>query len=184
MINLFGIKFIDADYKEAISLLNKGGLMVVPSGPGLSTIETDFEYTEAVQNADFAITDSGYMILLLRLLKGIKLKKFSGYEFLNNFPEAIGMQKMSLPAVVPWKDEWAETPGISGFVMITTSHISIHTFPEDDYVFIDVFSCRPFDVEKTKNLILEMFEAKTADVNVVKRGLQFRKKQTIMPETN
>jgi len=85
MINLFGIKFIDADYKEAISLLNKGGLMVVPSGPGLSTIETDFEYTEAVQNADFAITDSGYMILLLRLLKGIKLKKFSGYEFLNNF---------------------------------------------------------------------------------------------------
>ncbi len=106
------------------------------------------------------------------------------YEFLNNFPEAIGMQKMSLPAVVPWKDEWAETPGISGFVMITTSHISIHTFPEDDYVFIDVFSCRPFDVEKTKNLILEMFEAKTADVNVVKRGLQFRKKQTIMPETN
>ena len=59
--------------------------MVVPSGPGLSTMDKDLKYTEAVLNADFAIPDSGYMVLLLRLLKGIRLSKLSGYEFLNHF---------------------------------------------------------------------------------------------------
>tara|TARA_Y100000034_G_scaffold44576_1_gene54748 strand:+ start:39927 stop:40334 length:408 start_codon:yes stop_codon:yes gene_type:complete len=120
--------------------------------------------------------------------KGCNRKKITDmnfiYNFLNQFPSKINMRKMSLPVVVPWKDEWSETPGISGFVMITTSHVSIHTFPDDDHVFFDVFSCRAFDVEKAKNYILEEFEAKTADVNIVKRGLQFRKKQTVIKETN
>lgn len=83
--NLFNIKFINGDYKKAFDMLNSGGLMVVPSGPGLATIGKDLIYTEAVQNADFAIPDSGYMVLLLRLLKGIKINKLSGYNFLQNF---------------------------------------------------------------------------------------------------
>ncbi len=115
--------------------------------------------------------------------RGCNRKKITSlsfiYEFLNKFPEAIDMEKMSLPTVVPWKDDWSKTPGISGFVMITTSHVSIHTFPDDDYVFFDIFSCKHFNVERAKDLILEMFEAKTADVNIVKRGLEFRKEQLI-----
>ena len=59
--------------------------MVVPSGPGLSSIGKDLQYTEAVKNADFAIPDSGFMVLLLRWLKGIKIKKLSGFKFLNFF---------------------------------------------------------------------------------------------------
>ena len=61
--------------------------MVVPSAPGLETINKDLRYTEAVQNADFAISDSGFMVFLLRVLKGIKINKFSGYEFLKRFFE-------------------------------------------------------------------------------------------------
>jgi len=82
---ILGIPFINGFYKNIIIKVKRGGLMVVPSGPGLSTMDKDLKYTEAVLNADFAIPDSGYMVLLLRLLKGIRLSKLSGYEFLNHF---------------------------------------------------------------------------------------------------
>jgi S-adenosylmethionine decarboxylase len=38
--------------------------------------------------------------------------------------------------------------GISGFVFIAESHIGIHTFVEQNYVNIDVFSCKDFDTGK------------------------------------
>jgi len=82
---LFGINFINGNYSTAYRRLANGELMIVPSGPGLATIGKDIIYTKAVQNSDFAIPDSSYMILLLRLLKGIKIKKLSGYKFLINF---------------------------------------------------------------------------------------------------
>jgi len=82
---ILGIPFNDGYYFNTFKKLKRGGLMVVPSGPGLATIYNDLNYTEAVKNADFAIPDSGFMVLLLRWLKGIKIKKLSGFEFLNFF---------------------------------------------------------------------------------------------------
>ena len=71
---ILGITFHNGNYKEIIDNLKYGGLMVVPSGPGLATIGKDLIYTEAMQNADFAIPDSGYMILLIKVLRGLKIK--------------------------------------------------------------------------------------------------------------
>ena len=67
------------------------------------------------------------------------------YDILSTLPKKLGMHKMTLPYAVKWLDPGATVPGISGFVMIAESHISIHTFPEKQYVFIDVFSCKLFD---------------------------------------
>ena len=66
-----------------------------------------------------------------------------------------------------------EDGGISGFVMIAESHISIHTFPAKDYVFIDLFSCKEFDVDKAMDLLVSAFGAKRVTTNVVRRGLDF-----------
>ena len=95
------------------------------------------------------------------------------YKVLDELPGYIGMTKMTLPQVVFWKDKWAKSPGVSGFVMIAESHISIHTFPDDDYVFIDVFSCKNFDTKKAAKYIIDAFKIKKATVNTVKRGLDF-----------
>ena len=59
--------------------------MVVPSGPGLSTIDKDIKYFEALKGADFAIPDSGLMIILARLFFGLKIKKLSGPKLLRLF---------------------------------------------------------------------------------------------------
>ncbi|MBW2976730.1 adenosylmethionine decarboxylase [Candidatus Woesearchaeota archaeon] len=95
------------------------------------------------------------------------------YDILNNLPAKLNMHKMGLPHVVKWLDPGATIEGISGFVMIAESHISIHTFPEKDYVFIDVFSCKGFDVENAVRLLVSAFEAKKFTKKVVKRGLDF-----------
>ena len=99
------------------------------------------------------------------------------YDILNNLPERIGMTKMTLPYVVKWLDKFANgTEGISGFVMIAESHISIHTFPDQDYVFMDIFSCKNFDAEKAVKYLLDAFEARKHSKNILKRGLDFPEK--------
>lgn len=95
------------------------------------------------------------------------------YDILNQLPAKIGMTKMTLPYAVKWMDPGATIAGISGFVMIAESHISIHTFPEKDYVFVDVFSCKCFDVEKAVELLVKAFEAKKYTKEVIVRGEDF-----------
>lgn len=95
------------------------------------------------------------------------------YDILDKLPAELNMHKMSLPQVVKWLDPGAKVPGISGFVMIAESHISIHTFPEKDYVFMDVFSCKTFDAEKAARLLVKAFEAKKSNKKVITRGKGF-----------
>jgi N-acetylglucosaminyldiphosphoundecaprenol N-acetyl-beta-D-mannosaminyltransferase len=83
--NLFNISFINGNYEEAFSRLKKGEFMVVPSGPGLATIDKDLKYYESLKGADFAIPDSGLMIILARLFFGLKINKLSGPKFLRLF---------------------------------------------------------------------------------------------------
>ena len=99
------------------------------------------------------------------------------YDILNRLPEKIGMTKMTLPYVVKWLDKFSNgTEGISGFVMIAESHISIHTFPDQDYVFIDIFSCKNFDAEKAIKYLVHAFEATKHEEHILKRGMDFPRK--------
>ena len=93
--HLFGIQFIDGSYKEAFYLLQNGKFMVVPSGPGLATIDVDKKYWNALKNSDFAIPDSGFMVILYRLYFHRKIKKLSGPKFIKSFfrEEKIRKQK-------------------------------------------------------------------------------------------
>ncbi len=79
-IKLFGVNFVDENFEIIKKLLKKGGLLVLPSGPGLSDIKKNINYHKALKNADIALFDSGYLCLLLKL-KNIHVKKFSGYLF-------------------------------------------------------------------------------------------------------
>ncbi len=67
------------------------------------------------------------------------------YQLLDQYPAEIGMTKISPPYVVRYVGDKPEEWGVSGFVMIAESHISIHTFVEPRYVNLDVFSCKSFN---------------------------------------
>jgi S-adenosylmethionine decarboxylase len=70
------------------------------------------------------------------------------YQLLDQYPAEIGMTKISPPYVIRYVEGRPEEWGVSGFVLIAESHISIHTFVERCYVNIDVFSCKDFNADQ------------------------------------
>lgn len=70
------------------------------------------------------------------------------YRFLDEYPAKIGMKKISSPQVFRYVGEKRDDWGISGFVFIAESHLSIHTFVERLFVNVDIFSCKDFDAEQ------------------------------------
>jgi|TARA_B100001971_G_scaffold182684_1_gene180152 exopolysaccharide biosynthesis WecB/TagA/CpsF family protein len=91
--NLFNIPFVNGNYISAINKLKLGAFMVVPSGPGLATIDKDIKYWTAIKKSDFALPDSGFMVLLCRLYYGKKLKKLSGAKFIKLFLNEIDLKE-------------------------------------------------------------------------------------------
>ncbi|MEA1961043.1 MAG: adenosylmethionine decarboxylase [Bacillota bacterium] len=62
--------------------------------------------------------------------------------------------------------------GVSGVVVISESHLAIHTWPELGYAAVDVFTCgesvNPWDA---CNYLADMFGADYVNASEVKRGL-------------
>ena len=60
--------------------------------------------------------------------------------------------------------------GVSGFVMVAESHIAIHTDVIADYVSVDIYSCKEFDLEKVEKYLVELFQAKYIEKRFMVRG--------------
>ena len=97
------------------------------------------------------------------------------FSTLDTLPARIGLTKIMPPHVFKYSGEVPEDWGVSGVVLIAESHISIHTFPEKEHAFIDIFSCQDFDTDFARRLLLETFGATDHEVVLVNRGLEFPK---------
>ncbi len=115
-------------------------------------------------------------------LHGCNPKKLKDEVFirrlLDELPGHIRMTKIQDPQVIyyPGGGEGSfDKGGISGFVLIAESHIAIHTFVEQGHAFIDIFSCKEFDIEKAVKYLTDALEAKKVDKQVFSRGREFPK---------
>ena len=77
------ITFNNFSEKDFPNLMNNFGLFTFPAAPPLATLELNSEYHNSLISSDYVFFDSGFFVLLLRYLKGIKVNKFSGYKFLK-----------------------------------------------------------------------------------------------------
>ena len=93
-------------------------------------------------------------------------------RFLDEYPATLGMTKICEPQVQEYKGPKSEDSGVSGFVIIAESHISIHTFPHRDYVNVDVFSCKAFDNERALKDVKALFSLGEVRTWVIDRGLE------------
>jgi|SRR5829696_1630024 len=94
------------------------------------------------------------------------------YRFLSDLPSLIGMRRVGLPQVLEVTEEGIA--GLSGFVFIMESHISIHTYAECGFITLDVYSCREFDVEKAVAYVCSLFGVEDVETTVIERGLRFK----------
>jgi exopolysaccharide biosynthesis WecB/TagA/CpsF family protein len=97
---ILGVRFFLGGAQQAIDLVaESGGLVVVPSGPGMRTLSDDRAYREALLGADLAIPDSGYMVLLWNLLHRPRISKLSGLKYLRELLLHEGFRK---PGATLW----------------------------------------------------------------------------------
>lgn len=95
-------------------------------------------------------------------------------EYLNILPDKINMTKIMEPYVMVYDSpNKPEDFGISGFVIIAESHISIHTFPAKHYAFIDIFSCKDFDINEAINFTKKYFDTENIEIQYFSRGTEF-----------
>ena len=84
-------------------------------------------------------------------------------NFLKTLPGEIDMHVLKGPEVavgIP------ENPGISGFVIIDFSHISIHTFTKYNEALVDIFSCKPFEQKNAVKAVLDYFKASESQARI------------------
>ena len=104
------------------------------------------------------------------------------YRFLDEFPDDIGMTKIMQPSVLRYDAADSGECGISGFVLIAESHVSIHTFPSAGYVSIDIFSCKSFNLGAAEGEIVSRFEIAKVERNVLDRGVEYPKDAVLVGE--
>jgi UDP-N-acetyl-D-mannosaminuronic acid transferase (WecB/TagA/CpsF family) len=81
---ILGVRFFDGAAPEAVDYITRvGGYTVVPAAPALVKIENDPTYRRALVEADLAIADSGFMVLLWRLLQRRTIARISGLKYLR-----------------------------------------------------------------------------------------------------
>lgn len=91
--------------------------------------------------------------------KELLKQKASLESWLKNIVGEIHMKVVGGPWVIEITN--GKTSGLTGIVILAESHVSVHTFPESRYAFIDVFSCYWFHADIIKKIILENWGMKT-----------------------
>lgn len=67
-----------------------------------------------------------------------------------------------------------EPQGFTILYLLSESHISIHTYPEHNYIAMDLYTCRHYNdneiYEEIYNKIIEKFDAKKEICNIIERS--------------
>jgi S-adenosylmethionine decarboxylase len=60
--------------------------------------------------------------------------------------------------------------GVSGVVVISESHLTIHSFPEHNYASVDVYTCGDMNPHVATKYLAEQFQAKRLETLEILRG--------------
>lgn len=119
-----------------------------------------------------------HLILDIRNCNKDKLKDQEGIKnlFIETCNEIemkviLGPESMKYSGAVP--EDW----GVTCFLVLAESHMSMHSFVEREFVTLDLYSCKYFNHEKVIKKCVEFFEPRNfktdVDYKVLKRGRGF-----------
>jgi UDP-N-acetyl-D-mannosaminuronic acid transferase (WecB/TagA/CpsF family) len=80
---ILGVLFYVGPIEGLLERTMRGGLIVVPSAPVLVNLQADPVHRRAIETSDLAVTDSGFMVLLWRLLARERIIRISGLRYLR-----------------------------------------------------------------------------------------------------
>ena len=84
------------------------------------------------------------------------------------------LKMVTEPAITYYSGESGSPSGegVSGFVIVAESHLSIHTDLRTGFASIDVYSCKEFDSEVVERYLIEVFGAERVERRFFLRGLK------------
>jgi len=81
---ILGVRFFNGSGTDALEYISRhGGYTAVPAAPALANIHRDHDYCRALVESDLVIADSGFMVLLWRILHRRKVVRTSGLQYLQ-----------------------------------------------------------------------------------------------------
>ncbi|HLZ62787.1 MAG TPA: S-adenosylmethionine decarboxylase [Ktedonosporobacter sp.] len=89
---------------------------------------------------------------------------------LDEYPGRVDMEKVSPVHLYDIETSNPLDAGMSGFVVIAQSHISLHAWPEYGEVDIDICSCKEFSQEDAIAFAKEMFQTDDVEAHFVVRA--------------
>jgi N-acetylglucosaminyldiphosphoundecaprenol N-acetyl-beta-D-mannosaminyltransferase len=98
-IQVLGVPLARVTIAEAVRFGLAGGLVLAPSGPGLSELDRDPYYRDALLGSDLNLTDSGLLILAHALCRGERLPRTSGLGYLD---ELLRRDELKRPRATFW----------------------------------------------------------------------------------
>ncbi len=102
-------------------------------------------------------------------------------QCLDSLPSIIGMEKASPVFLESIETTSPQDDGLSGFVIIATSHVSLHAWPSYGMVNLDVFSCEPFEVHDVLTFVTARFAPTFHEMQVVERAIRSPRHATGVP---
>jgi S-adenosylmethionine decarboxylase len=96
------------------------------------------------------------------------------YNYLNRMTEIMKVHKQSEPFVV-YTDpkKYPEKAGISAWVPIVESGVSIHTITPTGFISIDVYSCKKYNIKKVRDFTRSVFKPKEIEEKFFLRGEKY-----------
>lgn len=94
------------------------------------------------------------------------------YRFMLGLCENIGLIPMGSPHIDFYTGPHKEWEGASATLHVQTSHITAHFFAFG-FVFIDIFSCKPFNRDAAEDFISNALHAEYSQWEMVRRGTAF-----------
>jgi len=96
------------------------------------------------------------------------------YDFLDKIVSFIGMEKQGEPSIFRTDAKrFIGKDGLSGWVPLAESSIVIHTMSLKNYISLDVYSCKRFDLEKVKEFVMTHFAPKQMEAQFIMRGKNY-----------
>jgi len=95
MTRILGIDFFQGSPEEAARQALAGGLTVAPAAPTLADLDRYPAYQNALESADLAVVDSGFLVLCWKRLTGQSMSRLSGLLLLQNILEQPAFRESS-----------------------------------------------------------------------------------------
>lgn len=99
------------------------------------------------------------------------------YKVLDELPAVLKMKKLTVPQVILADgnaEEGGKDPGgITGFIVIAESHISLHTFARRGFISLDIYSCKEFSYEQAERYLVSIFQPKDREIYTLNRGTRY-----------